>query len=222
MTSIFSFRTLIKNEQLPCFIVNDALDPEGCRNIIKQLKDQVEPGTHMDSNTGELIKSDTRKSGVKFFRDDTLNARLRELVDIANHEAGWRYDIVDQEMAQFTSYDGAEQQTYDWHTDGQGCHLNARNSTLFHQKQDLKHISQANLLGTVRKISVSALLNDRYEGGELAFRYLNDQAELVEQRLACKQGDVIIFPSYLDHKVYPVTKGIRYSVVAWFGGPPFK
>ena len=89
-------------------------------------------------------------------------------------------------------------------------------------KQDLKHISQANLLGTVRKISVSALLNDRYEGGELAFRYLNDQAELVEQRLACKQGDVIIFPSYLDHKVYPVTKGIRYSVVAWFGGPPFK
>ena len=64
---------------------------------------------------------------------------------------------------------------YNWHTDGQGCHLNARKSTVFHNKSrrdEFKTYSQANLLGTVRKISVSAILNDDYEGGELLFRYL--------------------------------------------------
>ena len=226
MTSIFSFRTLIKNEQLPCFIVNDALDPEGCRNIIKQLKDQVEPGTHMDSNTGELIKSDTRKSGVKFFRDDTLNARLRELVDIANHEAGWRYDIVDQEMAQFTSYDGAEQQTYDWHTDGQCDHWCARESSLFHniklEEMNLKYTPDPRLLGTVRKISVSAILNDDYEGGELLFSTIEKDSTVKITNIKARKGDLVIFPSFIEHKVAPVTKGTRYSIVAWYGGPPFK
>ena len=37
-----------------------------------------------------------------------------------------------------------------------------------------------------------------------------------------KVGTVIIFPSYTHHRVSPVTKGTRYSVVAWYGGPPFK
>ena len=84
------------------------------------------------------------------------------------------------------------------------------------------YTSQTNLLGTVRKISVSAILNDDYEGGEMLFRFLNEKSELAEIAIQPKKGDLVIFPSYLDHKVAPVTKGIRYSVVAWFGGPPFK
>ena len=34
-------------------------------------------------------------------------------------------------------------------------------------------------------------------------------------------GSVIVFPSSMEHRVAPVTKGIRYSVVCWFLGPPF-
>ena len=81
---------------------------------------------------------------------------------------------------------------------------------------------QSNLLGTVRKISVSAILNDGYEGGELMFRFLDQKSNVKEVTISPELGDVVIFPSYLDHKVAPVTKGIRYSVVAWYGGPPFK
>ena len=81
---------------------------------------------------------------------------------------------------------------------------------------------QSNLLGTVRKISVSAILNDGYEGGELMFRFLDQKTHVNEVTISHALGDVVIFPSYLDHKVAPVTKGIRYSVVAWYGGPPFK
>ena len=84
------------------------------------------------------------------------------------------------------------------------------------------YTNQTNLLGTVRKLSVSAILNDGYEGGDMLFRFLDDKSNLAEVAIKPTKGDIVIFPSYLDHKVAPVTKGIRYSVVAWFGGPPFK
>ena len=78
------------------------------------------------------------------------------------------------------------------------------------------------MLDTVRKISVSIVLNDDYEGGSLFFRYLDDKSNIKDVEVKPRAGDMIIFPSFIDHKVSPVTKGIRYSIVAWFGGPPFK
>ena len=36
-----------------------------------------------------------------------------------------------------------------------------------------------------------------------------------------KMGTVIVFPSYMVHRVRPVTKGTRYSLVSWFCGEPF-
>ena len=36
-----------------------------------------------------------------------------------------------------------------------------------------------------------------------------------------KTGSIIIFPSYMEHRIKPVTKGTRYSLVIWFLGPPF-
>ena len=41
-------------------------------------------------------------------------------------------------------------------------------------------------------------------------------------KIKAKKGDLVVFPSFIEHKVAPVTKGVRYSVVAWYGGPPFK
>jgi PKHD-type hydroxylase len=40
--------------------------------------------------------------------------------------------------------------------------------------------------------------------------------------LQLKQGQAIFFASFLRHKVAPVKKGVRKSLVMWFGGPPFK
>jgi PKHD-type hydroxylase len=66
-----------------------------------------------------------------------------------------------------------------------------------------------------RKLSVSILLNDpnEFEGGEFEFR--NCKPEL-------KQGSILVFPSFLDHKVTPVTSGTRYSAVGWMEGPAFR
>ena len=69
----------------------------------------------------------------------------------------------------------------------------------------------------VRKISMTLLLSpeNEFEGGELEIMSKGKTAKL-------KQGQAIFFASWLQHRVKPVTKGERYSLVMWFGGPPFK
>ena len=222
MTSVFTWRD---QSGAPCAVVKNILDPTGCKNIIEELKDKATKGTHIKSNgsvTNE--EDDIRNSDVFWFNDLGLQQTLRGAVDIVNYECGWRYDIVDSEQLQFTKYDGAKKQHYSWHTDGQCDHNSVRKSIQFHQPKEnnLKFTGQTNLLGTVRKISISALLNDDYEGGELLFRTLDDSSNVREHKVDTEAGDIVIFPSFIDHKVAPVTKGIRYSVVAWYGGPPFK
>jgi len=98
------------------------------------------------------------------------------------------------ELAQFTHY--LEGGFYDWHMDNdvQGKHQ-----------------------PPVRKISMTLLLSDpsTFEGGELEIMSKGKTAKL-------KQGQAIFFASWLQHRVKPVTKGERKSLVMWFGGPPFK
>ena len=66
---------------------------------------------------------------------------------------------------------------------------------------------------------MTCLLSDpsEFTGGDLLF---SDVPEYNPTPL--KQGQAIFFASFLRHKVTPITKGIRKSLVMWFGGPPFK
>ena len=98
------------------------------------------------------------------------------------------------EFGQFTHYHTGG--FYDWHTD---------NDVLG------KHQPP------VRKISMTLLLSDpsTFEGGDLEFMDDKKAAKL-------KQGQAIFFASWLRHRVKPVTKGERQSLVMWFGGPSFK
>jgi PKHD-type hydroxylase len=69
----------------------------------------------------------------------------------------------------------------------------------------------------VRKISMTLLLSpeNEFEGGDL---------ELIKegQSAKIKQGQAIFFASFIRHRVKPVTRGVRKSLVMWFGGPSFK
>jgi PKHD-type hydroxylase len=71
----------------------------------------------------------------------------------------------------------------------------------------------------IRKLSISIQLSDSksYEGGDLAL-YNGEEPILIPK----EQGKLILFPSYTLHEVKPVTKGERYSLVAWITGPQFK
>lgn len=86
-----------------------------------------------------------------------------------------------------------------------------------HGKYD-QHIDKLTK-GILRKLSVVVQLTDQneYEGGDL---------ELIMGPEAIKtsraRGDVIVFPSYILHRVTPLTRGARHSLVAWLSGPAFK
>jgi PKHD-type hydroxylase len=71
---------------------------------------------------------------------------------------------------------------------------------------------------STRKLSMSVQLSDgnEYAGGDLE---LCACPRLDPRR---RRGTIIVFPSFLAHQVTPVTLGIRYSLVAWAHGPPFK
>ncbi len=73
---------------------------------------------------------------------------------------------------------------------------------------------------TPRKLSMAMLLSDpaEFEGGEFQVKTCNDEAQTLE----CKRGRAWFFPSYNLHRVAPVTKGVRRSLVLWVGGPEFK
>lgn len=65
--------------------------------------------------------------------------------------------------------------------------------------------------GMVRSVSLSLLLNDpsEFEGGELEFK---DKEGI---KILKNQGDIAVFDSAADHRVTPVTKGVRYSAICW-------
>jgi PKHD-type hydroxylase len=71
----------------------------------------------------------------------------------------------------------------------------------------------------IRKLSLTIQLSDpfSYNGGELHLFTGNEPTIIPKE-----QGKLISFPSYVLHEVTPVTKGERYSLVAWITGPQFK
>ena len=113
----------------------------------------------------------------------------------ANEQAGWKYNIVAAQDCQVTRY--TKDGFYNWHTDGMGSHNDLDNE------------------GTTRKLSMSVILNSDYEGGDLEMRDLENKIPRLEE------GSIIVFPSFVEHRVTPVTEGIRYSLVTWFVGPPY-
>lgn len=127
-----------------------------------------------------------------------LYSRLEKMIEEANEEL-WQFDLISMsEQIQFTEYHANEKGHYNWHQDlGPGI------------------LSQ-------RKVSVTVQLSspDEYEGGDLQLTHGGPHN--LAYTAPKQEGSVTIFPSYMMHRVTPVTKGIRKSFVLWVGGIPFK
>jgi PKHD-type hydroxylase len=73
-----------------------------------------------------------------------------------------------------------------------------------------------------RKLSLTVQLSDpsEYEGGDFHIWYGGDEGQFIT--MPKEKGTVLIFPSFLMHRVTPVTKGTRKALVFWTGGEPYK
>lgn len=162
-------------------------------NVIPISRGQVAAGFEEDA------LNQVRKSNIKWIPKANphgwLYDRLMNYMDIANKNM-WNFDLQSvQDSIQYTQYDGTEKGFYNWHMDI------GPNELAF------------------RKISLVVQLSNAsdYEGGDLEIR--SGAGEATASKTA---GTVIIFPSYLLHRVTPVTSGLRESLVLWAGGNSYK
>ena len=132
--------------------------------------------------------------------DNKVNELAWHFLNEANTRQ-FNYEIESYQLVQFARYrDGGH---YGWHRDVNETAITPN--------------------GEMRKLSLTLCLTDpkEYEGGELQF--FNGERP-IEQRIINDiqdQGSVIVFDSRDWHRVIPVTKGTRYSLVCWSVGPNF-
>jgi PKHD-type hydroxylase len=181
----------------------------------------------------DLNNTYVRDSNVTWLNDQWLYELVHPLIHEANTKAGWGWQWDYSESFQFTEYKPGG--FYSWHKDGASDKIGAykryiHGVTPYPLKPDgrlpEKYTTDPNMVGKVRKISMTINLNlpGEYEGGNLKFDYgpHNDGQRFYECEEIRPQGSVIIFPSFIDHTVTPVTSGTRYSLVLWTLGEPWK
>ncbi|HAB38614.1 MAG TPA: 2OG-Fe(II) oxygenase [Rhodobacteraceae bacterium] len=159
----------------------------------------AQPETHEISKATTFGGDDEkwRRSRVAWLTENLeVRNMLTPYIDEARDIMG--IDVSHNCEIQFTEYHASENGHYDWHHD----------VNYFHNEP------------FDRKLSMTVQLTDptEYEGGDF---HLDDSVEPLPS-FSKDKGSVLIFPSYINHKVSPVTKGIRRSLVAWFSGPRWR
>ncbi len=136
-----------------------------------------------------------RNSKICWISDQWIKDLLWKYVKNAN-EMNFQVNVNNISEIQFTEYRSEENGHYDWHHD-----VNWSSENDFD-----------------RKLSVTVQLSDEkeYEGGNFEFDEIKTNVNFKSR------GTILIFPSYLRHKVNPVKSGIRRSLVAWFFGSKWK
>jgi hypothetical protein len=191
--------------------------PDECTDIINNALNNWEEQESMiqqDAN-GEIkahfVKDLDYRNLTLFMPPITEGDLFDKIIDIImsfnNYKEGYGFDIQGMaELPNMMRYRAADIHPkgkpgkYDWHLDvGPGA------------------------VPSMRKLSYSILLNaGEYEGGELEFHTDRDMEVYSGQTTTDACGKMLLFPSYLVHRVRPVTKGIRYAMVGWVHGASFK
>jgi len=177
------------------WLAPNTFSSEECDRIIELSEElSVVEGT-VGGGTKENINATIRNSTLKWF---TLNEesswifqRLRSTLREANKL--YKFNLRSFGAIQIAHY-------------GVGGHYNT-----WHSDMGLG-------LNSLRKLSISVQLSkpEDYDGGKLEFQALGGEFQHSRER-----GTTIVFPPYLTHRVTPVTRGERWSLVVWVIGPPF-
>lgn len=123
--------------------------------------------------------------------------KLNKFVQFINNKF-YGFELIGYNMLQFSTYNSKENGHYDWHTDSYFVNPNPHGT------------------GLHRKLSMTLLLNDDFEGGDFEINLSSPT------KINIKKGTAIFFPSFVLHRVTPVTQGIRKSLVIWVEGPRWK
>jgi PKHD-type hydroxylase len=150
-----------------------------------------------------VLDSRIRKAKICFFKAKNETSFLYHAfsrsIQFIN-QTHYNFNIYQiQNSFQYTVYNEDDQGHYKWHAD----------------MDDF-------LNKPVRKLTAILQLTDEddYSGGDLELSITGDQNEAV--KIPKLKNFFIIFPSYLPHRVLPVVKGTRKTIVTWVYGPRFR
>ena len=172
--------------------------PKQCQMIINAGRSEPKQNASVGGREGKSgIDTETRTSHISWIPFSKTPEMYKDIEKVMKTTNGNHFGFDGMqitEMAQYTEY--PEGGFYDWHIDS---------DTHFAHEP------------SVRKISMTLLLSpdNEFEGGDLEIMKEGQAAKL-------KQGHAIFFASFIRHRVTPVIRGNRKSLVMWFGGTPFK
>ena len=190
------------------YVFPKAVKLDVCERIVKDCKQNIlKEATIYGSDKKGRDDPEIRKTSVHFIKDkdNEINELAWHFLREAN-KIQFNYNLEYFQAIQFAEYkDGG---FYGWH-------------------QDASSIDPDN---ETRKLSLTLVLSnpDNFEGGELQFynggRPMEDMGEITGEQVTNDikaQGSVVVFDSRDWHRVTPVTKGVRHSIVCWTVGPNF-
>lgn len=170
-----------------------ALPKEKCEELIAICKSrELVDATIFAGKDYETVR-DVRETQVAFINDQQIKGIMMHYFNEANRNA-FGIDIDYLPDSQYGEY--SEGSFYNWHHD-----INWQADTPYD-----------------RKLSIVIQLSDPddYDGGEFEFK------NIVKPENFYKQGSVLVFPSYLVHRVTEITRGQRKSLVNWIEGPRWR
>jgi PKHD-type hydroxylase len=183
-----------------------ALSKKTCKKIIDAgIKLPLEKAV-IDKDTKNLKK---RNSNISWINDKWIYDIIFPFIENANKNAEWNFQYDWAESCQFTKYE--KKQHYGWHCDSFKTPYNNPENLNFNNK--------------IRKLSITISLSDPkdYKGGIFEFDFKDkEKSNIVKCKEILPQGSIVVFPSHVWHRITPVTKGTRYSLVTWILGFPFK
>lgn len=178
----------------------EAAIPDELMDLIVKEVENINYEVFSEASIGDsgssVVETKTRNSKITWwYEEHWVTSIFSHYFNKANREF-WEYDLTYLSGIQVTSYDVGEH--YDWHAD-------------YGNPDNPNH---------TRKLSATLLVNDpsQYEGGDLEFIDYHGRT-LVAPRT---KGTMIIFDSRIPHRVTPVTKGKRISLVSWMLGPKLR
>jgi PKHD-type hydroxylase len=205
------------------YYFQNALTPRFCDEVIKYgiaqqeevaftggQTEKIKEGKNLSEEDLKDLKK-KRDSSIVWLSDRWIYKEIQPFIHEANRLAGWNFDWDYSEACQFTKY--KLNQFYDWHCDSWEAPYDEPTNPQTHNK--------------IRKLSVTCSLSppEDYEGGELEFDFRNMDPDKPTIRKCAEikpRGSIVVFPSHVWHRVKPVTKGTRYSLVIWNLGNSFR
>ena len=181
-------------------IIFEDILPDYLLDFIERRVDEIEEEDWETAETGNAEEGganpESRVCDISWIPEiDWVSTIFTHYFNIANREI-WEYDLTELEAIQVTKYDKSH--FYGWHSD----------------------YGTSSDKALTRKLSMSIVISDpdEYSGGKLQFIDYMGKVQSIDKA----RGAVVVFDSRTPHRVTPVLKGTRISLVAWFTGPKLR